>query len=100
MLRSAVGWLILHNGDATKIKRETSGSVLWVMKEGFCGSEISRARCCICACVSMQIAAFVVDLPDDDCFEYYDLMVKEVVSQNRNFNFILLTFDIISQESL
>ena len=44
--------------------------------------------------------AFVVDLSDDDCFEYYDLMVKEVVSQNRNFNFILLTFDIISQESL
>ena len=44
--------------------------------------------------------AFVVNLPDDDCFKYYDLMVKDVVSQNRNFNFILMTFDIISQESM
>jgi hypothetical protein len=44
--------------------------------------------------------SFVIDLPDDDCYEYYDLMVKEIVSHNRSINFILMTFDIISLESL
>jgi hypothetical protein len=42
--------------------------------------------------------SFVIDLTDDDRFKYYDLMVKYIVSENRNFKYGLMSFDIIPQE--
>lgn len=42
--------------------------------------------------------SFVVDLLEDDCYEYYRRMVKVIVSENLNFKYGLMSFDIIPQE--
>jgi hypothetical protein len=42
---------------------------------------------------------FNVDRPDDVCLNYYDLLVKEMVTQCEDFNFELITFNISSYVS-
>lgn len=42
---------------------------------------------------------FAINYPDEVCLNYYDLLVNEMVTKYEDFNFDLITFNIISYES-